>query len=121
MSTDRCLVTVRREGRDMWVDLELPCDQPATSLVESILQVMKWQSDPVGKNRAYNGLFLKVEPGSYILKPEETLEGANVREGAILVLTSTAPREAQRPAATNKSSTKAPATGPDWLKRKVDD
>lgn len=121
MSNDRCLVTVRREGRDNWVDLELPCDQPAASLVESILQVMKWQSDPVGRNRAYHGLFLRVDPGGAILKPEETLDGAGVRDGNTLTLTSTAPREVQRTSAKPRAEAPKPSSGPDWLKRRMDD
>lgn len=124
---EHCLVTVKREGREDWVDLELPFDQPAHQLVESLLKAMRWPSDSYGQNRTYAGLRLRVDPPGKIMGAEDTLESFGVKDGGTLTLvtsgfTPTAPAEAG-PAAERAKPASQPDRGgqPSWLGRKLEE
>lgn len=76
MST--CLVTVRHADRE-W-DLELPARVPAAALVRMLEEALGLAAEPA--------LRLVLEPFGAVLRDSETLAGADVLDGARLLLTS---------------------------------
>lgn len=92
---DRCLLTVKREGRSAWKDLEVPVDMPASDLVSALVKALRWED--VSQNVSYTGLRLRVDPPGRLLGPEETLEDANVKDGAVITVVTSGAEPAPPP------------------------
>jgi hypothetical protein len=83
MSTERAIVTVKREG-EAWVrDLEVPTDVEASRLAELIAEALRLKTDAAGQPMDYE---LEAHPPGRMLKPNETLGSAGVWDGSWLVL-----------------------------------
>lgn len=92
---DRCLLTVKREGRSAWKDLEVPVDMPASDLVSALVKALRWED--VSQNVSYTGVRIRVDPPGRLLGPEETLEDANVKDGSVLTLVTSGAEPAAPP------------------------
>ena len=78
----RVIVTVKRENEARVRDLDVPADVPVAQLTEMITQALHWDTDQAGSRVEYQ---LEANPGKRLLKPEDTLESAQVWDGAWLV------------------------------------
>jgi uncharacterized ubiquitin-like protein YukD len=76
-------VIVKRKGENRLRDLQVPADISAASLADLIARILSWENDATSQT-VHNQI--EVHPLGRVLRPDESLASAGIRDGAWLVL-----------------------------------